>query len=169
MKQKQTDKQKPEIQERHSYSGMLSDHQLYGSNFQGRKYGMIQYDSLTDYQNFLYNRALFGLAVYKEEEIKDMRWDQRKRITKVHRRAQTVLNLWKQQIVNNWSTEFFKKWFPTMPITKFLIETNNDTDPAYVNKMSFKSLRITKAQVISKLIAEGILPQNFYQLKSKPQ
>lgn len=168
MAQKQKDKQIPEKKERHSYSGKLSDYQLYGSNFQGRKYGKVQYDSLTDYQNFLYNRALFGLAVYSQEEIKDMGWDQRKRIIKVHKRARVIINLWKQQIVNHWSTELFKKWFPRMPITQYIIDTTNDTDPEFVNKMSFKSLRITKAQVISKLVAEGILPPNFHELKTKP-
>jgi hypothetical protein len=164
---KQKDKQAPEKKESHSYSGSLSDLQLFGSSFQGRKYDKIQYDSLNDYQNFLYNRALFGLAVYSQEEIKLMRWDKRKRIVKVHRRAQLVLNVWKQQIVNAWSTVFFMTWFPKTLITQTLIETTNDTDPAFVNKMSFKSLRITKTQVVNKLIVEGILPPNFYELKNE--
>jgi hypothetical protein len=151
----------------HTYSGKFSDQQTNGNNFRGRKYGKIQHDSLNSYQNFLYNRALFGLAVYSQEEIKLMRWDKRKRIIKVHQRAQTVLNVWKQQIVNVWSTQLFKVLFPNTTITKEIIATTDDTDPKYVNKMSFSSLRITKMQVISKLVAEGILPPDFYELKSE--
>lgn len=167
MKLEQIDKQTPEKKERHSYSGSFSDLQLFGSNFRGRKYDKIQHDSLNDYQSFLYNRALFGLAVYSQEEIKLMRWDKRKRIVKVHKRAQSVLNLWKQQIVNVWSTALFVAWFPKTLITQTLIETTGDTDPTLINKMSFKSLRITKAQVVGKLIVEGILPPNFYELKNE--
>lgn len=167
MKQKQRDKQVPETQGSHTYSGKFSDFQTYGNSFRGRRYGIEQYDSLNNYQNFLYNRALFGLAVYSQEEIKEMRWDKRKRIIKVHKRAQSVLNIWKQQIVNQLSTQFFVTWFPNQSITQRLIETTNDTDPEYVNKMSFKTLRITKAQVVSKLVAEGILPPNFHELKQE--
>lgn len=151
----------------HTYAGLFSDHQLNGSSFRGRKYGSIQDDNLTDYQIFLYNRALFGLAVYSQDEIRDMRWDKRKRIIKVHKRAQIVLNIWKQQMVNALSTHFFTSLFPGNPITESFIQTTNDTDPDYINRMSFKALRISKAQVASKLVAEGILPPNFYELKTE--
>jgi hypothetical protein len=152
----------------HTYFGQFSDHQINNNNLSQKRYGKVDYDSLSEYQNFLYNRALFGVSVYAEDELKNMRWDKRKRIMKVHKRAQTVLNLWKQQIVNHLSTHFFKSIFPNTPFTEKIIETSNETDPDYINRMSFKSLRITKAQVISKLIAEGILPPNFYELKTEP-
>lgn len=153
--------------DRHNYTGTLSDLQAYGNNFQGRKYGNVQYDSLSDYQNFLYNRALFGLSVYSQEEIKDMRWDKRKRIIKVHKRAQSILNVWKQQIVNACSNAFFEAIFPGIPITQELLEMAKEIDETYVNKMSFKTLRISKAQVISKLVAEGVLPPDFHNLKTE--
>lgn len=153
--------------DRHNYTGFLSDLQAYGNNFQGRKYGNVQYDSLSDYQNFLYNRALFGLSVYSQEEIKDMRWDKRKRIIKVHKRAQSILNVWKQQIVNACSNAFFEAIFPGTPITQELLEMAKEIDESYVNKMSFKTLRISKAQVISKLVAEGVLPPDFHNLKTE--
>lgn len=165
MTQKQAGKQVPGREVDHTYSGKLSDQQAYGNNHNGRRYGTVQHDSLNNYQNFLYNRALFGLAVYSQKEIKEMRWDKRKRIIKVHQRSQRVLNIWKQQIVNNWSNQLFQTLFPQTPITKAFVEMANDTDPGYVNKMPFSSLRITKAQVISKLVAEGILPPDFYTLK----
>lgn len=149
----------------HAYSGNLSDQQLHGNNFRGRKYGKVEYEHFTDYQNFLYNRALFGLSVYSPEELKDMRWDKQKRIMKVHKRAQKVLNIWKQCIVNELSTYLFKTLFPSTPFTETLIKSTTEVDPKYVNRMSFKTLRITKVQIVNKLIKEGILPPDFYTLK----
>jgi len=166
MKQKQLDKQ-PVLDNDHDYTGQFSDQQVNGKSFRGKKYVEVQKESLTDYQNFLYNRALFGLAVYSQEELRDMRWDKRKRIIKVHKRAQVVLNLWRQEIVNVLSTHLFESLFPNTIITEGFVSTKNDTDPEYINKMSFKALRISKAQIVSKLVAEGILPPNFYELKTE--
>ena len=133
-----------------------------------KSYYKFEHDTLTEYQKFLYNRALFGLDVYVEEELKTMRWDKKKRIMKVNKRAQTVLNLWKQEIVNKLSTHFFTTVFPNTPITNNFIATTNETDPAFINRMSFKTLRITKNEIIAKLVNEGILPNNFYELKTEP-
>ena len=151
----------------HLHAAIMSDQQLYGSTFHGKKYAKIEYHSLNNYQNFLYNRALFGLNVYSQEEVKNMRWDKRKRIIKVHRRSQIVLNLWKQQIINALSTHLFLQFFPTSYITEDLVNSANDTDSKYINRMSFKTLRITRLQVINKLISEGILPSDFYKLQDQ--
>lgn len=147
------------------YSGKFSDHQLYGNNFLGKRYSIIQEECMTDYQNFLYNRALFGLSVYSQEELKAMRWDKRKRITKVHKRTQHVINIWKQQIVNLIYSKFISL-FPKMESTKEFVDMTNDVDPEHMNRMSFRTLCITKAQVVNKLITEGILPPNFHELKN---
>lgn len=149
----------------HTYTGKFSDQQTNGNTHYGKKYGAIEHDSLNSLQSFLYNRALFGLSVYSQEEIKEMRWDKRQRIIKVHKRAQSVLNIWKQQIVNSLATELFKKFFPDSRFTKEITEMENDTDLKYINRMPFKSLHITKPQIISKLVAEKVLPVNFYELK----
>lgn len=151
----------------HSYSGQMSDHQLNSNNFRTPKYVKVDHGTFTEYQNFLYNRALFGLSVYSEEELKNMRWDKRKRIIKVHKRAQKVLNIWKQEITNHLSTRLFTSIFPNTPITESLIESTKDVDPEYVNRMSFKTLRITKAQVASKLVTQGVLPPDFHSLKTQ--
>jgi len=152
----------------HAYSGKFSDHQVNGNNISSKRYGKVEYESLSEYQSFLYNRALFGISVYSTEELKNMRWDKRKRIMKVHKRAQIVLNIWKQQIVNHLSTHLFTSIFPSTPLTESIINTTDDIDPDYVNRMSFKALRITKTQIVSKLVAEGILPPDFYELKTNP-
>lgn len=127
-------------------------------------------DPYNEYQNFLYNRALSGLSVYDKHEIAEMHYDKKKRIIKVHKRAQTLINLWKQNIVNELSNHVFKTIFPGTPITKELTETlANDTDELYINKMPFKTLKITKAQVIERFIEAGILPKNFNELIPKKE
>lgn len=143
------------------YTGQYSEYQQNGN----KRYNIIEYTSMNNTQNFLYNRALFGLSIYQPEELKEMHWEKKKRIMKVYQRAQTVLNVWKQQVVNGISTKFFIMYFPKTEFTKFMVATNADTDAEYVNKLSFKTLGISRKMVIDKLIEEKILPVDFYQLK----
>ena len=152
----------------HMYRGRYGVQQTTGNSYKGRNYANHEATSFNNYQNFFYNRALFGLAMYSQEEIKEMHPDKRRRIIKVHKRAQTVLNLWKQEIIVELSNLFFKTIFPKTEITKQLVEDSSPTDESFINKMSFKTLRITKDQVVSKLTAEGILPKNFRELKQEP-
>jgi hypothetical protein len=95
-----------------------------------------------------------------------MNWEKRKRIEKKHRKTRTTLNIWKQQIVNKFSTGFFKQLFPNMEITKYLEQTTNEIDVNYTSSISFKTLGVTKKDIVKKLIVEDILPSNFYELKT---
>ena len=151
--------------EKNAYKGMLSDRQVYGSSHYGKIYQILECTPLNNYQNFLYNRALFGLSVYTQEEITEMHWDKRKRIIKVHKRAQVVLNLWKQEVINSRVAHLFKTLFPKAEITSVIVEECKQTDPIFVNKMSFKDLGIMKDAVILKLMENGILPKDYYELK----
>ena len=122
-------------------------------------------DPFNEHQNFLYNRALYGLSVYSQEEINEMPFEKKKRVTKLHKKAQTLINLWKQEIVNTLANRFFTDIFPDMEITQCLVEYyGTGGDPEYINTMSFKTLGITKEDVINKLIESKLLPKNFYQL-----
>ena len=141
----------------------LESYQINGTS-NTKRYSKIEYVFLNDYQNFLYNRAMFGLSVYTSEEIKEMHWEKKKRITKVHKRTQKTLNLWKQTITNNICNNFFKFFFPN---TRFIDVTFQETSEEFMNKTSFRSLGINKIQIINTLIAEGLLPINFYQLKEQ--
>lgn len=155
----------PERRKDHSYSGKFSDQQLYGKNHEGTKYKRIEYSSLTDYQNFLYNRVMYGLAVYPREMLDTMHKEKKDRITSKHKQCQTVLNLWKQQIMNRCSTELFRSLFPDSEFTKLLEKTESYVDPKVVNKTSFTKLGVGKEQIIAKLVNDGILPHNFYNIK----
>lgn len=157
-------KKKSHKREKQDYAHKHSDQQN-GNDTGAKRYNVIEYTALNSAQNFLYNRVLFGLSIYPPEEIKEMHWEKKKRIMKVYKRAQTVLNVWKQEIVGVVSTNLFVKYFPKTEFTKFMVATTADTDSEYVNKLSFKTLGITRKMVIDKLIEEKILPVDFYKLK----
>lgn len=146
------------------YKGRLSSYQVNGSSHQGRRYQKVEYDSFNNVQNFLYHRALFGLSVYSQDEIKEMHWEKRERIKKVHKRTARVLNLWKQEIINHLTNSFFLRLFPKSP---FVLEltSRKDIDPDFKCSLSFRTLNVTKKEIVDKLLLEGVLPHNFYELK----
>lgn len=130
-----------------------------------RHYKKIGY---SDHQNFLYNRALHGLSMYKPEEVVIMASEKRKRIIQIHKKTQKILNLWKQEIVNRMANKFFTDVFPDTEITKCLVECYGITgDPEYINNMTFKDLKITKERIIAHLIQHKILPKNFNELNQQ--
>ena len=144
------------------YEGRLSSYQKYGTSFNKVQF---EKDPFNSYQNFLYKRALFGLSVYQKEELDKMHWDKKRRIEKVHERAQKVLNLWKQEMTNQWLGTILSTVFHHSSFVKELNEKfGSETDEQYISKVDFKSLGISKQQVVEKLIQEKILPANFYQL-----
>lgn len=147
------------------YDGRMSAYQKYGTSF---KKVQFEKDPFNSYQNFLYKRALFGLAVYQQEELEKMHWDKKRRIEKVHERAQKVLNLWKQEISNQWIGTILSAVFHHSSLVKELNEKfGHELDEQYISKVDFKSLGVSKQQVVDKLIKEKILPSNFYQLTAE--
>ena len=143
------------------YSGKLENYQL--SN-QIKNVMQYEYDSYTPYQNYLYKRALFGLNSLTEIEINTICNKKKQRINNVYKRAQVVLNNFKQQVTINYSNFIFKTLFPNSPITDFLI-TEVETDEKFINTLNFKDLNISKDDIITIFIQEGILPKNFLSLK----
>jgi len=123
-------------------------------------------DAFNATQNFLYKRVMFGLSVYSPEEIEKMNVDKKKRIIKVHKRCQGILNLWKQQLCNEYTNRIFEKLFPKTEIAKFFYVTHRHTvDSSFINTLNFKDMNIDKNKIVAKLVLEGILPKNFHSLK----
>lgn len=127
--------------------------------------GVYENDPYNSRQNFLYKRAIFGMAIYTDQEISEMSKVKVKRIIKSHRKTQVVLNLWKQELVNAWTNKFFSIIFPTSPLAKEFT-TQTSVDKNFICTLSFKDLRIHKQDIINKLIVEKILPKNFNELKT---
>ena len=127
---------------------------------------VYEQDPFNSRQNFLYKRALIGVGVYDKKEIDEMSNEKLKRINKIHRKTQTILNLWKQEVLIGKSNKLIAGLF-SVPQYGLLKEILNDTaiDKEFVCTLSFKDLGITKNSVINRLITEKILPKNFYELR----
>jgi hypothetical protein len=145
------------------YVGKLQDYQL----SPGKKYMQYEQDTYTAYQNYLYKRALYGLNALTEQEVVTMCSKKKQRISKVYLKGQAVINVYKQKITNAYSNLVFKTLFPDSPITDFLLN-NPETDTNFKNTLTFKDLNISKDQIISIFIAEGVLPKNFMSLTHDP-
>jgi hypothetical protein len=145
------------------YSGKLAEYQLYRQN----TYTKYEVDQYSEYQNFLYKRALYGLKSLPVEEVEKMSEQKKIRINKVNRRAQRVLNEAKQKKVISITNKLFAKWFPDTTFTNFMLN-NIETDSKFKNTLNFKDLNINKDQIISIFIDEGILSSNFLSLTKNP-
>ena len=150
-------------QQKFEYSGKLENYQLYA----GKTYVQYEQDTYSQYQNYLYKRALYGLSAMSKEELSTMCSKKKQRVSKVYQRAQVVINLYKQKLTNRYTNFIFKTLFPDAPITDFLLN-NDETDPNFRNVLTFKDLKISKDEIISIFIQEGILPKNFMSLTENP-
>ena len=144
-----------------NYLGILSEYQTITKDLTQQ----IVYSQLSQRQHFLFKRVLHGLNVYTAEELEKMHWDKKRRIKRVWRRSQQVINSWKQVICNKRASEIFKL-FDHSPLAKHIFnEDVNHTDDKFINKMSLKQLDITYEDLIIKFISEGLLPQNYLAVR----
>jgi len=129
------------------------------------KTSRFEKDPYNSYQNFLYNRALFGLSIYSQDEVSKMSIEKKKRINKSYKKCQVVVNLLKQEVTNQMANDFFVRIFPGMEITNSLVNYfGTEGHPDHVNNMSFKMLKMNKTLIITRLIEKKVLPKNFNQL-----
>jgi len=113
-------------------------------------------------QNLLFQRAMFGLSIYSESKIKSMNYMKRKRIVKVHKKTQHLLNIWKQELLIELTNNFFEKYFKRSTVTKSLRNNFDSPDPSFRCTISNKSLHLSKKEIASRLCVEGILPHDFF-------
>ena len=141
----------------------VTDYQLHA----GKKYMQYESDGYSQYQNYLYKRALYGLDALSSEELATMCGKKKQRIINVYKRAQSVLNIAKQKATIHYTNLLFKTLFPKSPLTDSLLECV-EVDEKFKNTLTFKDLNISKKQIVSIFIAEGILPKNFLSLQEAP-
>lgn len=127
-------------------------------------YLQYEQDKYSEYQNYLYKRALYGLNSLNEQEIVTMCSKKKQRIVNVYKRAQLVLNKLKQDITISYSNFIFKTLFPNSPITEYLL-SDTEIDISFKNTLTFKDLNINKDKIITIFMLEGILPKNFLSLE----
>jgi hypothetical protein len=148
------------------YKGDLPSYQQLGVKPNSKRYVNINQHRFTPYQNLLYKRAINGLNMYTRAELNDMHWEKKRRITRVSKKAQTSLNLFKQERVNVLCDSLFNNVIPRSKLGKdFLSLDKSVTDPGFINTLELEFLGITKDHIINRFVKEGILPKNFYNLK----
>tara|TARA_R100001463_G_scaffold2822_7_gene11723 strand:+ start:11998 stop:12501 length:504 start_codon:yes stop_codon:yes gene_type:complete len=153
-------KQQREVN-RYEYLGMLSDYQTVKSKLVQD----IVYTQLNTQQIFLFKRVLHGLNAYKSDELVGMHWDKKRRVKKVWRKAQRVINRFKQTIANKRSNEILSM-FDHSPLAKNIMSVPvEEVDDQFINKMTLKELGIKYEDLIIKFYSEGLLPRNYFQLK----
>ena len=141
----------------------IKDYQLSA----GKMYMQYETDGYSQYQTYLYKRALYGLDALTQQELATMCSKKKQRIINVYKRAQLVLNKFKQELTIQYTNLLFKTLFPNSPITDALL-ANTETDEKFKNTLTFKDLGIEKKDIISIFITEGILPKNFLSLDKDP-
>jgi hypothetical protein len=141
----------------------IKDYQLYA----GKTYMQYETDGYSQYQTYLYKRALYGLDALTQQELATMCSKKKQRIINVYKRAQVVLNKFKQELTIQYTNLLFKTLFPNSPLTDALL-ANTETDEKFKNTLTFKDLGIEKKDIISIFITEGILPKNFLSLDKDP-
>lgn len=141
----------------------IKNYQLYA----GKTYMQYEQDKYSAYQNYLYKRALYGLEALEPNELAAMCSKKKQRIINVYKRAQSVLNVAKQKATIHYTNMLFKTLFPKSPLTQILLG-ETEVDEKFKNTLTFKDLNISKDNIISIFMAEGILPQNFLSLDKNP-
>jgi hypothetical protein len=91
----------------------------------------------------------------------------KQRIVNVYKRAQVVINKLKQEFTIRYTNFIFKTLFPNSPLTDSLLACT-EFDEKFKNTLTFKDLNISKEDIISIFITEGILPKNFLSLDKNP-
>jgi len=127
----------------------------------------LQYTKLNPQQHFLFKRVLHGLNMYSKEQIAVMHPQKKKRISKVWRKGQNVINEWKQILSNKKLNKFlFVTFGERSSFVRDLMEYPiNDIDPNYVDKSSLKEQGITYEDLILRFMQVGLLPKNFLIIK----
>lgn len=146
-------------------NGQLLDYKLYGDKSIKRYYWKHEYntDPYNQVQNFLYKQALFGLMIYKPDEVKELTPKERYKIISLQHKAVREMNVLKQEKIIK-STNNILALFTKSSLAKQII---NDThvDPKLFDNFSFNDLDIKKDQVVNRLHKAKILPDNFYEIK----
>ena len=133
----------------------------------GKTYMQYEQDKYSTYQNYLYKRALYGLDALEQKELATMCSKKKQPIINVYNRAQNVLNLFKQKLTIEYTNKLFESLFPKSNLTKAFLECD-EVDEKFKNTLTFKDLNITKDDIISIFMLEGILPKNFLSLQEAP-
>ena len=168
LNEKQIQELKPKLEQfkiereeaRYTYLGMLSEYQLF---IKEPKQTLV-YTKLNPTQHFLFKRVLHGLKMYNKEEVANMHWDKKRRVTKVWKRGQNVINELKQFVAWQQVKPLFRI-FAKSELGKEIYEMPFEYLSDYKNKMTLKELGLNYEDLIIKFMGQGLLPKNYLNLR----
>ena len=141
--------------ERYQYLGLYDEYQLHPKSI------------INSFQYSKFKRVLHGLKVYKPEEVRKLHWDKKRRITRVWKRAQKELNAWKQMLCNKKINHYLSTTFKHSSLAQYIASfPPEEVLDDYTNTMTFKELGINYEDVILKFMSLGLLPRNYFTIKS---
>lgn len=143
-----------------SLKSTLSHIQQYGKV----KYQPVEKPIFNKEQQRLYAEVIYGLTIFKPEEISKLSPKRKYEIVTTFKKSQKILNEWKQEIINVKINGFLSKMFPKSKIVNQIISING-YDETSKCKHSFKELGLTQEMIAKKLVECGVLPNNFFQLQ----
>lgn len=116
------------------------------------------------YQYFLFRRALYGLEVYSQEELRYISSQKKKRIKSVHKHVQKTLNEFKQKLLINYTDRLLTALFPNSEDIKLFVSSYSEPDPDFICSVSMEKFGITKKDIAQELVDKKCLPYNFFEL-----
>lgn len=133
-----------------------------------QQYGKVKYQPVekpifNKEQQRLYAEVIYGLTIFKPEEISKLSPKRKYEIVTTFKKSQKILNEWKQEIINFKVNGFLSKLFPKSKVVIDLVNINGYEETIKC-KHSFKELGLTQEVIAKKLVQCGILPPNFFQL-----
>lgn len=147
---------------KHMFASYLNTHikkiQLEGTT----RYQKLEED-FNPRQQELYGIITRGFSYYEEKELIRMPKSQRIKIKIDYSRAKTLLNRWKQEIINETVDGFFINMFPKSKTAKQFANCKGFDDSIECT-ISFRDLGISDYLVARKLVEFKLLPQNFFNL-----
>lgn len=138
------------------YSGQLENKQFPTES-------VVDYTILSQGQQKLFKHVMIGLEMYTPQELYAMNSSKKAKIFKRHKQAQTMLNLWKQQLTNDFTNKLLGSLFPKSELIQHFT-ADYSTSKNFINTLTFKQLGITKNMLVNKLMEENFLPKNFATL-----
>lgn len=122
--------------------------------------------TLNKTQNFYYKRAILGLRVYTPEQLSMITKEKKDRIKRVHKKAQSVLQVLRYQKLVQTSNDTLNLFFSRGNVYNQLIgESVTFISPDLRVSLDDKQLGITKNDILSALLESGVLGPNFLNLK----
>jgi hypothetical protein len=128
------------------------------------KLEFLENKRFTKKQNEIYSLALYGMKYYNQnpELKKSYSIDE---VKFLHSNTQKSINKLKQKRVNYLCTKLCKGLFYNSPLAECLLTPKKiNIDLSYFNTLLLKDLGIDKEMIISQLIHDKIINENFYKL-----